>query len=257
MSRMRGWVAALAAGALLLSGCAGGETETEPPENTNTAPAPSDEPTEADPTSDPGTGTETPAGDPETTAPAQELTEEAMPTADDLEWHEPGDWQIDDTEDDPTADLTDTCQQGEWADTGTEQIIGRSYLLTDGDPEFDRTHAVVLQYDDEEAARTAYETIRGWTRDCADDDVEGIPNAQTPVEVSEGEAEFSEWTKLDESGQFGVFSMIGVTQRENRVAWVVMEIAGQDNSWDYEEGGEVGALHPMIRSLPKVNERLG
>lgn len=54
----------------------------------------------------------------------------------------------------------------------------------------------------------------------------------------------------------GTFQAIGTVVNADRVAYVVMNTVGMDNNWDDEPDGAVGALHPMIRTLPKVSERI-
>ncbi|MGJ3508371.1 hypothetical protein [Enemella sp. A6] len=252
---------ALAVGSLALAGCAGAgddisgtpedtttstNQETEQPAQTPATDAPeSDAPQSDAPESEP-------ADDSDGGQPAGDFTNDALPTAEDMEWQKPGDWEVKQGgEYDPMKE-TDTCQQKDFTELveNDDDAKAGAFTLKTGDAATDRARAVVMNFSDEESAEKAYEEIRGWSRDCTAD-AEGVPNQQNEVEVSEGEAEFSDWTRPDEG-----FTMVGVTHRENRVGWVVMEVNAQDNNWDYEEGGEVGQLHPMFRTLPKVNERI-
>ncbi len=54
----------------------------------------------------------------------------------------------------------------------------------------------------------------------------------------------------------GMFEDVGIVQVGPYVEFVGYHYEGLDSNWDYEPGSPVGALHPLVRSLPLVAARL-
>lgn len=238
------------AAVLALSACSG-----EP----GTSPAPRTEAAPAD-TSVLPPQTAEPSPDASTTPPGGAVTPANLPEADDLEWNEGTSWRAGATSVGGGSEQLSVCQQNSIESLGANAIHVRRFSMT-GDGE---AVSIAMSFENEELAGQAYATAQDWFAACEPvlvaqqrtDGRQGIP--ETAVEVPDGRAQVTEWgyrsaTTDPDSLEF---ESQGLVQLSDRVSLTVMRIEGQDNNWDLEPGGPVGAVHPMIRSLPAVATKL-
>lgn len=230
---------------LVLSACGGqpgGSAETSPPDI-----APAD--TSIGP---PQTGM--PSPDAPTVPPSGSVTEAELPAADDLQWTETTRWRTGDTTTGGGDDQVSACQQTRLESLGGDAIVVRDFTLG---ADAGKGASVAMSFASRELADQAYETLQGWLGDCeavltAQDRAGGRQTVSaTAVPVAEGRAVVTEWayTTTPDSGEF---ESQGLIQIDDRLNLTVMRVEGLDNNWDLAPGGPVGAVHPMVRSVPAI-----
>lgn len=198
---------------------------------------------------------EVPSADPTTAPPSGALTEAQLPTGAELAWHEFGDWTAGDTHTGSGNEQLSMCQVNKFESTGANAIQVRTFTRAEG-----KAVAAAMSFDTPELAEQARNTLAGWVDSCpemlGERGMSGVKPtfSHQAVEVANGKAEASELGWNDNGA--GTFESIGITGTGSRVEWVAMTVKGEDSNWDTEPGGPVGAVHPMIRSLPEVTLKL-
>lgn len=195
---------------------------------------------------------------PDAPSPAAAVTEADLPAAEDLQWNDEAQWTAGDTASGGGTEAVSVCQQNQLPTLGANTVWVRSFDLSEGDGS---GAAVAMSFDTTALADQAYATIQDWTANCTEtlqrqghsDGRQAIP--ATPITVPDGRAEFTEWS-YPTAADDGVFESQGLYQTDDRVGLLVMRIDGQDNNWDLEPDGPVGALHPQIRSVPPAAQKL-
>jgi hypothetical protein len=185
-----------------------------------------------------------------------------LPTAFDLEFHQPNDWTVSGTTVGAGRDPVSRCITTELTVLEPLASFSRTYdLVTDGS-----ATALVLELGDENQVAAAYDTLTAWVDDCA---ATLRSQGYTRVDVDEkwdkvrvqgGEAK----TKIVSSAELGkpdadgsLFEEIGLTRVGTRIAVVSFRTTGQDYNFSRQADDPTGLpLFPMMRSLPKVAERL-
>lgn len=197
---------------------------------------------------------EVPSADPTTAPPAGALTEAQLPTGAELAWHEFGDWTAGDTHAGSGNEQLSMCQVNKFESTGANAIQVRTFTRPEG-----KAVAAAMSFDTPELAEQARTTLAGWVDKCPQmlearelDSVK--PTFHQAVPVGDGRAEASEIGWSDNGT--GTFESVGITTTGSRVEWVTMTVEGEDSNWDTGPGGPVGAIHPMIRSLPEITRKL-
>ncbi|WP_432560482.1 hypothetical protein [Granulicoccus sp. GXG6511] len=206
-----------------------------------------------------------PAPDDPTTPPAGAVTADNLPVAEDLQWNDTADWRTAETSVGGGTEQLSVCQQNSIESLGGNAVQVRTFTLSPAGGQADgEAVAVAMSFDSREFADQGYATAQEWLADCqrvlaAQERTDGR-QVISPIEVSvpSGRAQVTEWSYQAPStgADSGEFESQGLVQQGDRVALVVMRTPGQDNNWDVEPGGPVGELHPMIRTLPAVADRL-
>lgn len=203
-----------------------------------------------------------PTPDARTTPPSGAVTADNLPDAASLEWNEASSWREVSTSSGGGREQLSVCQQNSMESLGANAIQVRTYSLSgDGGDAV----AVAMSFDTAELAEQAYSTVQGWVADCTQvlqaqertNASQGIP--PTPVDITgEGQAQMTEWAYRSPSTDPDnlEFESQGIVQADDRLGLLIMRIEGQDNNWDLEPGGPTGAVHPMIRNIPEVADRL-
>lgn len=179
------------------------------------------------------------------------LTQANLPTAGDLEYHKAGDWKLVNAGPGQGHSALTICQ-GKLPGLENPHVFRADFTMpveggTDG-----YAAAMVIEYKDNATAQEARKTVLSWGKGKCETGPDGEP---TDVKAYGGDAAFSEMT-AKANGDNTRFVSIGAVVVNNRLAIVTMEDIGQDSNWDYAPNGEVGAMHPMFRTLPKVADRL-
>lgn len=205
-----------------------------------------------------------PAGTPSVTAaPPVAFTEDNLPTEQDLEWHRPGDWKIDDTSPGTGSGVTSECLPERPESLGSQRSFHRSYLMGE-----DYGSATGLEFDSADAAQAAYDQLVEWGDGC-EQTLQDRGHERTSlsdwveVQVDGGEARYrvimADQTE-DPKREQSMVQEYGVIRVGNRVELVVLTLRiAEDHNWsqDEREAEETGLpLDPMIRSLPKAAARL-
>ena len=201
-----------------------------------------------------------PSPDATTASPIGSVTAANLPAASDLQWNEAATWKVDQTSTGGGGEQVLACQQNSIESLGASAIAVRTFTLSDSG----EGAAIAMSFDSHELADQAYATAGEWLIDCQQvliaqgrtDGSRGIP--LTAVDLPQGRAQMTEWSyRTDTTDPNNLqFESEGLIQVVDRVAMVMMRIEGQDNNWDLEPDGPTGAVHPMIRSLPAVADKL-
>lgn len=195
-----------------------------------------------------------PSPDAATAPPPGSVTEADLPAADDLQWTETTRWRTGDTTAGGGDDQVSACQQTRLESLGGNAIVVRTFALGD---DAGQGASVAMSFDSRELADQAYDIAQGWLGDC-----EAVLTAQnrtggrqtvsaTPVPLQEGRAVVTEWA-YSTAPDSGEFESQGLIQLEDRLNLTVMRVEGLDNNWDLALDGPVGAVHPMLRSVPAI-----
>ncbi|MDO5499595.1 MAG: hypothetical protein Q4F67_07945 [Propionibacteriaceae bacterium] len=182
-----------------------------------------------------------------------------LPEADDLQWNDAVEWETGETTTGTGAGQLSVCQQTPLDSLGANSIQVRTFEMTGGDGQ---AAAVAMSFDTAEVADQAAETLEEWVADCTlvlegQNRTDGNQVvAPTVVFVPHGaRGQVSEWAYTTPE-DVGEFESQGVVVIGNRVALLVMRIEGQDNNWSTEPDAPEDDLHPMIRSLTPLTDKL-
>lgn len=178
------------------------------------------------------------------------VTRANLPTSSDLEWFKAGDWRQLDGGSGLGQSTLSTCQQDTPQFDGARSFRADFELPKSGGSS---ASALVTSFDTAEQAQEARKAVLSWRGNGC----QGTDSEPDQVPAAGNDASFVEYTKpLDAKTGEALFVSIGAVVEGNRLAVVTMEVVGQDNNWDFKPNGEVGQTHPMIRTLPKVADRL-
>lgn len=237
------------AGILALSACTGQSGDAAPEARPEAAPVDTS-------IAPPQTAPVSP--DPSTPAPAGSVSAANLPTADDLEWTDEVQWTEDATTEGGGDEQLSVCQQTSIESLGASAIQVRTFSLGEDGNE---GASIAMSFGDQTMADQAYDTVQQWLADCepvleAQDRVGGSQAIEaTPVQLPGGRAQVTEW-KYSTAPDAGEFESQGLIQVDDRISLTVMRVEGQDNNWDLTPGGPVGQVHPMIRSIPAIADKL-
>ena len=242
------------AAVLSVSACAG--EASDPQEAPRPEAAPVDTSIQPAPTGAPSPDAPTPP-------PGGAVTAANLPQAQDLQWSEETSWQVEETFTGGGTEQLSVCQQNSIESLGVNAIQVRTFTLgEDGE-----AVAIAMSFDGPGAAEEGYALAEEWVGDCEQvlaaqqrtDGRQHFPAAAVTLPaLADGESQVTEWiySPPDSGGHYAEFESQGLVRSGDRMAFVIMRVQGQDNSWDLEPGGPVGDVHPMIRSLPAVADRL-
>lgn len=183
------------------------------------------------------------------------LSESNLPRSQDMAWHSLGDWKTTSTWSGSGQATVNRCQATTFEKLGASQVFVREFSMGS-----DYASAVIMQFDDPASMDAALEGIKYWMTSCPERlSKQGIKGATSSSHQVSNSESFSELSFPDpDNADSGIFQATGVATDTDRLraAFVTMETHGQDNNWDYEPNGPVGAMHPMFRTLPRVSDRL-
>lgn len=215
---------------------------------------------------DPAGGGTTP---PITAAPPVPFSEGLLPTESDLEWQQPGDWKIGETDTRTRSGeqgygVVSECLQDQLDALGAGQLLHRTYLMGE-----DYASATALEFGNSDDARRAYQKLVAWgdaceetLKDAGHKRVKTYDWVKVPVGQGESQYRVVQADQLeDPSRTQTMLSEYGAVITGSRVELVVMTLraSGDEHHWSTseEEAESTGMLlDPMIRSLPKAAARL-
>lgn len=197
------------------------------------------------------------------TAPTAPITAAQLPHDTDLTFHEFGDFVAGTTGKGVGESITD-CFDLRPDFLGATSAVHRTYTAFRGKGASNEAPALAvgLQFDSEPSARSAFTDFQKLRAGCtAHLAATGNPDGRVgewhrvdSVATQAGFFEFSYPTDADN----GRFESLGAVQHGSRLIVLLMFHNGQDSNWSYQKDDTTGlALHPFIRSLPRVAQRLG
>jgi len=186
------------------------------------------------------------------------ITSNQLPNQKDLAWHDFGDFREQETGKGPGATITD-CFDLDDDLLGASSLIHRSFAAFDGDVP---ALAIGVQFTSESEARAGFAAFQQLRQGCVAHLAKtGNPDGRVSdwirVDTVASRAGFFEFS-YPTDGDNGRFESLGAVQEGSRMVLLLMYADGQDNNWAYEKSDDTGLpLHPQLRSLPRVAQRLG
>lgn len=198
-------------------------------------------------------------------APPDSIGVQNLPWNRDMEWQVGENWQATGQWAGTGPEETTKCLRG---DPGTEldaeRLYQRDYAMHDGAVEF-RASALVMEFDSNQVADAAYGTLATWATECSEallekgqvllEDEEGHP-----LSIPGTEARFTELYYTNADGgdsEDASLESIGAVRNGNKIALVSMDVYEERQpDWAYPGDGSGQPLHPMIRTMPQVANRL-
>lgn len=188
-----------------------------------------------------------------------------LPWNGDMEWQEGQAWRATGQWTGTGPEETTKCLRGDPStELDAERVYQRDYAMHDGALEF-RASALVMEFGSNQVADAAYGTLATWATECADT---LLQKGQVLLEDEEGhsvsipgtEARFTEVQYTNADGgdsEDASLESIGAVRDGTKVALVSMDVyEEQQPDWAYSDDGSGQPLHPMIRTMPQVSDRL-
>lgn len=185
-----------------------------------------------------------------------------LPEAKDLAYNEFGDFMVDETGKGAGESITD-CFEVKDNLLGASTTIHRSYTAFPGQGKEMEVPALAigLQFGSEAQAAQAYRDFQKFSSGCvarlrSTGNKTGAVTEWRNVDSVATAAGFFEFGYATD-GDMGRFESLGAVQHGSRMVVLLMYANGQDFNWAYQKNDSTGLpLHPFIRSLPRVAQRL-
>lgn len=233
-----------------------GETPRDPVATSATTEPPSSSARPAKTATPKPSKTPTPAG---STAVSRALAEKNLPSGDEMEWQQTGDWIVNDTITGMGSDPISSCLPGDPTPPAkAQQMLRRNYTL----PDVGYATAVAVKFADASAADRAF---AAWSSDAAacqstltESGFTKVKQVRTfGVDIPEGISGNFYETAYRPPDQDPTYESVGLALAGDRVLFLSMIALTPDSNWSYGDGKNSQLpLHPMFRTLPKAAERL-
>jgi hypothetical protein len=203
----------------------------------------------------PTTGTEQPPAD-------EALSEDNLPTADQIPWSERFVFEQTEPQD---GELTQ-CAKESWEALGADSQLRRDFrriTVPGAAPAEYNAYArsMALDFASEADAQTAYQTISQWIQSCATTlqghfyDRASGGDQWTDVNVKAGQARFAELSYGPVPGtgtdEVGFFESVGLARVGDRVLVVSLVDISTESHWSYAPDDPTGLpMHPFFTTLP-------